>query len=52
MLMKIVLDVIYYKSINARFNGLEGIVNAWFNHLETSFNRLDDKFETLTSKLG
>ena len=52
MLMKIVLDVIYYKSINARFDGLEGIVNSRFSHLEERFDRLDDKFDTLTSKLA
>ena len=58
VLIGVLMNAIQYNSMNARFTGLEGTVNARFNSvdarfnsLESRFNGLDVKFDTLTGKV-
>ncbi len=62
MLIGVLTNAIQYNSLNARFNSLEGTVNARFNsvdgrfnglesRMESRFNNLDVKFDTLTGKV-
>jgi hypothetical protein len=51
VLITLLTNIIHHNSVNARFTGLEGTINARFSNLESRFNNLDVKFDTLTGKV-
>jgi hypothetical protein len=51
VLIGVLMNAIQFNSVNARFSGLEGTVNARFNSVDARFNSLESRFNSLDVKL-